>query len=62
MSVFAVNYAFTFPYFALSYSVAENFISALIMIVIALVTGALTTRLKKWQRGVFLDNSWDSMI
>lgn len=50
LSVLAVNYAFTFPYFALSYSVPENFISALIMTVIALVTGALTTRLKKWRQ------------
>lgn len=50
LAVLAVNYAFTFPYFALSYSVPENFISALIMIVIALMTGALTTRLKAWRQ------------
>lgn len=50
LAVLAVNYAFTFPYFALSYSVPENFISALIMIVISLMTGALTTRLKKWRQ------------
>lgn len=50
LAVLAVNYAFTFPFFALSYSVPENFISALIMIVISLMTGALTTRLKKWRQ------------
>ncbi|MBQ7379832.1 MAG: DUF4118 domain-containing protein [Clostridia bacterium] len=50
LGVLAVNYAFTFPYFAFSYSVPENFVSALIMIVIALMTGALTTRLKEWRQ------------
>lgn len=46
-SVFAVNYAFTFPYFAFNFTLPGNFISALIMIVISLMTSAITTRLKE---------------
>ncbi len=49
LGVIAVNFAFTFPYFALNFSIPENFISALIMIVISLMTSALTTKLKHWQ-------------
>lgn len=50
ISVFAVNFAFTFPYFHFNFTIPENFISALIMIIISLMTSALTTRLKKWQK------------
>ncbi len=49
LGVFAVNFAFTFPYFAFNFTIPENFLSALIMIVISLMTSALTTQLKKWQ-------------
>lgn len=49
LGVFAVNFAFTFPYFAFNFTIPENFLSALIMIVISLMTSALTTKLKKWQ-------------
>lgn len=49
LGMIAVNFAFTFPYFALNFSIPENFISALIMIGISLMTSALTTKLKKWQ-------------
>ena len=45
----AVNYAFTFPYFAFNFTIPENLVSAIIMIVISLMTSALTTKLKKWQ-------------
>ncbi len=47
--VFAVNFAFTFPYFAFNFTIPENFLSALIMIIISLLTSALTTKIKKWQ-------------
>ena len=47
LSVIAVNYAFTFPYFALNFSIPANFISAVIMIVLAVLTGALTTKIKR---------------
>lgn len=43
----AVNYAFTFPYFALNFIIPANFISGIIMIVISILTSALTTKLKR---------------
>lgn len=43
----AVNYAFTFPYFALDYSAPVNLISGIIMIAVAILTSALTTKLKR---------------
>ncbi len=49
LGVISVNFAFTFPYFALNFSIPENFLSALIMIIISLMTSALTTKIKKWQ-------------
>ncbi|MBQ8202175.1 MAG: PAS domain-containing sensor histidine kinase [Clostridia bacterium] len=42
----AVNYAFTFPYFAFNFTVPVNVTSAIIMIVISVLTSALTTKLK----------------
>ena len=49
LGMIAVNFAFTFPYFAINFTIPENFISAIVMIVISLMTSALTTKLKKWQ-------------
>lgn len=49
LGVLAVNFAFTFPYLAFNFTIPENFLSALIMIVISLMTSALTTKLKLWQ-------------
>lgn len=43
----AVNYAFTFPYFSLNFTIPVNFISGIIMIVISILTSALTTKLKR---------------
>lgn len=43
----AVNYAFTFPYFALNFTIPINLISGIIMIAISVLTSALTTKLKK---------------
>ncbi len=43
----AVNYAFTFPYFALNFTIPVNLISGIIMIAIAILTSALTTKLKQ---------------
>lgn len=42
----AVNWAFTFPYFALNFTIPLNLISAIIMIVVSILTSALTTKLK----------------
>ena len=43
----AVNYAFTFPYFAINFTIPENIISAIVMITVAILTGTLTTQIKK---------------
>lgn len=42
----AINYAFTFPYFAFNFTIPVNLISAIVMVTIALLTGALTTQIK----------------
>lgn len=47
VSVLAVNYAFTFPYFRFNFTMSENIVSAVIMIIVTLITGTLTTKLKR---------------
>lgn len=46
ISVLAVNYAFTFPYFRINFTIPENLLSAIIMIAITLITCCLTRKLK----------------
>ena len=43
----AVNYAFTFPFFAIDFTTPVNLISGIVMIAIAVFTSALTTKLKQ---------------
>ena len=43
----AVNFAFTFPYFALNFTTPVNMISAIVLIVLSLLTSGLTTKLKQ---------------
>ncbi len=43
----AVNYAFTFPYFALNFIIPVNLISGIVMIIISILTSALVTKLKR---------------
>lgn len=50
VSVLAVNFAFTFPYFAFNFTIIENLLSAIVMIIVSLLTSTLTTRLKEWER------------
>ena len=50
VSMLAVNYAFTFPYFKFNFLITENLISAVIMLVITIMTSALTTKLKKQEQ------------
>lgn len=47
ISVLAVNFAFTFPFFKFDFTIHENVVSAVIMIIVTLVTGTLTTKLKQ---------------
>lgn len=49
-SVLLLNYAFTFPYFKINFSIPENIISAVIMIIITLVTCFLTSKIKYQDR------------
>lgn len=45
-STLAVNYAFTFPFFKLNFTIPINFVSATIMVTIAILTSMLTTKIK----------------
>ena len=47
ISAVAVNYAFTFPYFVIDFITPVNSISGVIMIVVSMMTSALTTKLKR---------------
>lgn len=46
-SMLVVNFAFTFPFFEFNFTIHENAVSALIMMVVAVVTSTLTTKLKR---------------
>ncbi len=46
ISTIAVNYAFTFPFFKLNFTIPVNFISAAVMVTIAILTCMLTTKIK----------------
>ena len=46
ISVLLVNYAFTFPFFAVDFISSANFFSAVVMAVISVLTSTLTTKLK----------------
>ena len=49
-SVLAVNWAFTYPYWAFDLISPECISSALVMLIVAIMTGALTTRLKQQEK------------
>ena len=49
VSVLFINYTFTYPYFDFDFSVPANILSAVVMLIISLLTSAFTTKLKKWQ-------------
>ena len=51
LSVLVLNFAFAFPYFAFNFSIPENIISAVIMLVITAMTSTITSQLK-WQERV----------
>lgn len=50
VSVFAVNYAFTKPYFAFDFISTECVFAALVMLFIAIMTSSLTTKIKKQEK------------
>lgn len=50
VSVLAVNYAFTFPYFKFNFTIRDNFLSAVIMLTVTIITSALTTKIRKHEK------------
>ena len=50
VSVLAVNWAFTYPYWAFDLISPECISSAVVMMIVATVTGAMTTRLKQQEK------------
>ena len=50
VSVLAVNFAFTFPYFEFNFSLPENMFSGIVMLFVAVMTSALTTNVKNQER------------
>lgn len=47
LSVLAVNYAFDFPFFEFNFTIAENILSAVILLVVTMMTCGLTAKLRK---------------
>lgn len=45
-SVFAVNFAFTYPYYTFDFFVEESILSAVIMLVVAISTSTLNIRIR----------------
>lgn len=50
LSVLAVNWAFTYPYWAIDLISPECISSAVVMLIVSIMTGALTTRLKQQEK------------
>ena len=50
VSVLAVNYAFTFPYFKFNFTIPENLFSAVIMLAVTITTSALTTKIRRQEK------------
>ena len=49
VGMLAVNYVFTYPYFAFDFNIPVNLISAIIMTSVSIVTGMLTTKIKQYE-------------
>ena len=59
ISVLAVNYAFTFPYYAFDLISPECLTSAIVMLVVAIITGTLTTQIKYQEKiKAEMDREW----
>ena len=50
VSVFAVNFAFTYPYYAFDFFVEESILSAVIMLVVAISTSTLNIRIRDQEK------------
>ena len=50
IGMLAVNFAFTFPYFEFNFIILENLVSAIVMLIISMMTSVLTTELKRQEK------------
>lgn len=50
ISVLAVNFAFTFPYFNFNFTLSENITSAVIMMIVTIMTSTMTTQIKRQEK------------
>lgn len=50
LSMLVQNFVFTYPYFAFNFTIPENMISAVIMLVISMMTCALTTKVMQQEK------------
>lgn len=50
INVVAVNFAFTYPYYKFDFYVHESISSAVVMLIVALMTGTLTTKIKEHEK------------
>lgn len=48
--MFAVNFAFTYPYYAFDFFVEESILSAVIMLVVAVSTSTLNSRIRDQEK------------
>ena len=49
LSTIVINYTFTYPFNAFDFMTPTNMISALIMLIVAIITGILTTKIKDYE-------------
>lgn len=50
IGMLAVNFAFTFPYFKFNFIIPENLVSAIVMLIISVMTSVLTIELKRQEK------------
>ncbi len=50
ISVLSVNFAFTYPYFKFNFTIPENLFSAVVMLVVAIMTCTLTTKVMQQEK------------
>lgn len=50
LSVMALNFAFTFPYFKFNFTIPENLVSAVIMLIVTIMSSAMTTKMKQQEK------------
>lgn len=49
-SVFIINFTFTYPYYAFNFTIPENLASAIVMMIVSVLTSAMNTKVKIQER------------